>query len=91
MLFFTIPQFEISYQNMPIFGIYRWKRTANKDPKTKAGIREITLSKTACVLLKQYKNWQLEQRMKIGDQWVDHDKLFTKWNGLPMHPDTISG
>lgn len=67
------------------------KELQTKEPKTKAGIREITLSKTACVLLKQFKTWQLEQRMKIGDQWVDCDKLFTKRNGLPIHPDTISG
>lgn len=41
--------------------------------------------------LKEYKAWQNEQRLKIGDQWDNkNDLVFTTWNGEPMHPDTIS-
>jgi integrase len=39
-------------------------------------------------LLKEYKKWQNEQRLKKGDKWIDTDRLFTQENGLPMHPDT---
>jgi integrase len=26
----------------------------------------------------------------LGTKWVKSDRLFTKWNGQPMHPDTVS-
>jgi integrase len=49
-------------------------------------------------LLAQYKQQQAEYATSIGDQWVtkikglhdkivDNDRLFTQWNGLPMHPN----
>lgn len=66
------------------------KTMITKEPKTKSGIRHFTLSTTACNLLKQYKIWQTEQRLKMGDAWQDCDRLFTSWNGTPIHPDTIS-
>lgn len=61
-----------------------------KEPKTKAGIRHFSLSNTACVMLRQYKLWQSEQRFKAGDKWEEHDRLFTSWNGAPIHPDTVT-
>lgn len=27
----------------------------------------------------------------LGDKWVDTDRLFCQWNGMPIHPDTITG
>ena len=39
-------------------------------------------------LLKEYKVWQDEQRLAIGDKWNDTDRLFTQWNGLPMSLST---
>ena len=29
-------------------------------------------------------------RLNAGDQWIDTDRLFTQWNGLPIYPDTIT-
>ena len=26
----------------------------------------------------------------MGDAWQECDRLFTSWNGTPIHPDTIS-
>ena len=26
----------------------------------------------------------------MGDQWQEHDRLFTQWNGEPIHPDTVT-
>ena len=26
----------------------------------------------------------------MGNLWEDNDKLFTQWNGKPIHPDSIS-
>ena len=67
------------------------KTTITKDPKTLSGRRKLTLSKSACNMLREYKKWQNEQRLQLCDLWVDSDRLFTAWNGTPMYPDTISG
>jgi len=61
-----------------------------KEPKTKSGIRQFTLSDSLCQILAQYKLWQCEQRLRLGDRWEQSDRLFTAWNGAPMYPDTIT-
>lgn len=66
------------------------KTMITKEPKTKSGIRHFSLSIHACILLKKYKRWQLEQKFNAGDQWTESDRLFTSWNGKPIHPDTIT-
>lgn len=67
------------------------KTIITKDPKTASGRRKLTLSRSACIMLREHKKWQNTQRLQLGDQWVDTDRLFTAWNGTPMYPDTISG
>lgn len=62
----------------------------SKEPKTRSGIRQFVLSDTICKLLKEYRRWQLEMIMRLGDQWHDTDRLFTAWNGKPIYPDTIT-
>lgn len=62
-----------------------------KEPKTKAGIREISLSENTCRILQEYRLWQSRERLKLGELWKDTDRLFTQWNGIPIHPDTITG
>lgn len=42
-------------------------------------------------LLKLYKEEQDREREKIGSKWIDHDRLFVKWNGLPMNNNTPYG
>lgn len=66
------------------------KTMITKEPKTKSGIRHFSLSLTACFLLKAYQRWQEEQKFNAGDQWEESDRLFTSWNGKPIHPDTIT-
>ncbi len=66
------------------------KTMITKEPKTKSGIRHFSLSIHACILLKKYKHWQLEQKLSVGDRWEESDRLFTSWNGKPIHPDTVS-
>ncbi len=62
-----------------------------KEPKTKAGIREITLSHNTLRILQDYRLWQNRERLKLGEAWEDTDRLFTQWNGKPIHPDTVTG
>lgn len=66
------------------------KTMITKEPKTKSGIRHFSLSIHACILLKKYKRWQLEQKFNAGDKWEESDRLFTSWNGKPIHPDTVT-
>lgn len=61
-----------------------------KEPKTASGIRHFTLSRTACLMLETYRKWQDEQKIDLGDQWQECDRLFTAWNGSPIHPDVIT-
>ena len=35
-------------------------------------------------ILKEYREWQNEQKEICGGSWVDTNRLFTKWNGEPM-------
>ena len=66
------------------------RKLITKEPKTRSGIREFMLSSSACTLLKEYRQWQDEQKKLIGDEWQETDRLFTQWNGLPIYPDTVT-
>lgn len=61
-----------------------------KEPKNETSTRVIKLSVSA-IDLRQYRVWQNEQRLAIGDQWQPTQRLFTAWDGAPMHPDVLSG
>ena len=39
-------------------------------------------------LLRQFKAEQEAEAEQLGTKWEDHDRLFTKWNGAPMNPQT---
>ncbi len=62
-----------------------------KGTKTDASIRTIKLPVQAFELLKEHRKWQREKRMEAGDKWNDYDRIFTQGDGIPVHPDSISG
>ena len=39
-------------------------------------------------LLKQFRTEQAKEAKQLGTKWEGHDRLFTKWNGAPMNPQT---
>lgn len=53
-------------------------------PKTKGSIRSLKLPPNVMFILKKHQNEQFSQRLKIGDQWHETDRLFTTWNGKQM-------
>ena len=57
--------------------------------KNDSSTRCIKAPAIAIQLLKEYKRWQAQKRLSMGDRWVDCDRLFTKPDGMPIHPDTI--
>jgi len=58
--------------------------------KTKGSQRSIKVTDSVISILKQYKLWQTEERLRLGDKWHTTDRLFTTWDGQPMC-DTAPG
>ena len=56
--------------------------------KTDKSTRLVDLPPTVIELLKAYKHDQDSYKANLGDKWQEHDRLFTKWDGAPMHPAT---
>lgn len=56
--------------------------------KTKGSNRVLRLPEGVFDILSQYREWQQGEREKLGSQWIDTDRLFTRWNGEPMFPNT---
>ena len=65
------------------------------DTKNKSSKRVIKLTPDAIQLLRRYKAWQGSERLRIGDQWSEeweqHPRLFTTWDGKALHPSTVTG
>jgi integrase len=62
-----------------------------KETKTETSDRTIKLPAPAFEVLKDYKLWQTEERLKMGDRWESSDRIFTQCDGKPIHPDSITG
>ena len=62
-----------------------------KETKTETSDRTIKLPSQAFEVLKGYKVWQIEERLKMGDRWEASDRIFTQSDGKPIHPDSITG
>ena len=62
------------------------KGTYTDTPKTSRSDRVLKMPRSIMDLLQEYQAWQEEERTRIGDQWQEHDRVFTQWNGVPMSP-----
>ena len=61
------------------------------EDSTKTGTtRFIKLPPETMLLLKEYRRWWSELRLKNGDRWADSDFLFVRDNGAPMQPDSLT-
>lgn len=61
-----------------------------KEPKTEKSKRTITIPDFLVKELKEYLVWYYQEKLKMGDLWVNSNRLFTKYDGSPMHPETPS-
>ena len=70
-------------------------------PKTRRGKRCLRIGADCVELLQEYRQHQIQERLRIGSRWarkvtiengkvVDNDMLFTRWNGEPLDPETVS-
>ena len=76
------------------------KGTVFTSPKTKRSRRCIKMGVDCVQLLQEYRKHQKAERFKIGSEWVrkveiegktvENDLLFTKWNGAPIDPKTVT-
>ena len=68
---------------LPSMGLYE------EAPKTENGKRSIKLPASALNILKEHRRMQAEDKLKLGDRWQEMGYIFTKWDGTPMHPDSL--
>lgn len=59
--------------------------------KTKRSQRVLKISPYIMGILKELKDEQDEEALRLGDKWVETDRLFVKWNGEPMNNQTPYG
>lgn len=70
---------------LPEMGVYQ------DDTKNDSSDRIFKVSQTVIDDLRDFRVWQLEQRLKVGDRWHNTNRLFTNPEGKPLNPDTLSG
>ncbi len=59
--------------------------------KTKRSQRTLKISPFIMEMLKQFKEEQDNEALRLGSKWVETDRLFTKWNGEEMNNQTPYG
>lgn len=68
----------------PDVGIYE------SSPKTERSKRFVSLPTETMQLLRKYKTWQTEERLRLGEYYENQGFVFAQDNGKPMHPDTVT-
>jgi integrase len=59
-------------------------------PKTDRSKRAVSLPPSAVALLSGLKVKQREEREALGLEWKESDYVFSKLDGTPYHPNTVS-
>lgn len=70
--------------------LYEDGDTYEDTPKTTNSQRYIKLPVQTMELLKEYRQWQLEQKTNYGALWHETDYVFTQDNGEPMNPTSLT-
>ena len=59
-------------------------------PKTAKGRRQLSLDPGTVAVLREWRRRQLEGKILLGPGYDDHDLLFAKVTGQPLHPERVS-
>lgn len=59
-------------------------------PKTETSIRYIKVPQVTMKLLKEYRTWQAEEILRLGEYYERNGFVFSQDNGKPMHPDSVT-
>lgn len=65
-------------------------QTFTSTPKSEAGQRTITLDADTVPVLRGWKKFQNQARLKAGAEWSDSGLVFTRQNGQGWHPSHVS-
>ena len=60
------------------------------ETKTYHSRRVLKLADTALTLLRQHRAVQMQNRLRLDDRRQEHDRLFTRWDGAPMPPNSLT-
>ncbi|NTV89857.1 MAG: site-specific integrase [Clostridiales bacterium] len=64
--------------------------TFEKNPKNDSSIRTEDIPKEVVDILLQWKEEQKKEKKAAGTMWQKSSRIFTTWDGKPMHPYTPS-
>lgn len=59
-------------------------------PKTERSRRYVALPTETMQLLRRYRAWQAEERLRLGEYYQNQGFVFAQDNGNPMHPDSVT-
>jgi integrase len=59
-------------------------------PKTTTGRRSIALDPSTVAVLRTWRRQQAQERLALGPGYQDHDLVFAKPDGRPLHPERFS-
>ena len=59
-------------------------------PKTERFRRYVALPTETMQLLRRYRAWQAEERLRLGEYYQNQGFVFAQDNGNPMHPDSVT-
>ena len=59
-------------------------------PKTERSERFVSIPDETVTMLKEYRRWQSEHRLRLGAYYQDRGYLFAQDNGDPLHPDSVT-
>jgi len=59
-------------------------------PKTRSGIRQVSLDHRTIEELTRWKRQQSIERLGAGPAWLETGRIFTKQDGVGVHPDFVS-
>ena len=60
------------------------------EPKTARGRRTISLDTATVAILRAHRRRQQQERATLGDDYDDHDLVFARPDGHPVHPDVFT-
>ena len=59
-------------------------------PKTERSRRYVALPTETMQLLRRYRAWKAEERLRLGEYYQNQGFVFAQDNGNPMHPDSVT-
>lgn len=59
-------------------------------PKTKSGRRQIIMPELTIAALRRQRAYQAEEKLALGEAWTENGLVFTRADGVPRDPSTVS-